>query len=322
MKKLAWLAIVLGGGFVFANGQVPGATPISNPDTTQEIRQRVLREQDKDRRFDTLKNGGRRSVPQGLRREIFFERIVPLYRKPTKEELKTIAPNAEDVSKYADFLKNENAGITKLAVDFGCADNPIVVVATPDCLLYTMPGAGSSYSFRINNYRIRRLADLTFTNNSFQTTGILTHGILINLGDISLEQISLQTKGVKFLLDFPPTAEYEQAVETERRLVAGIEQDGFVYKSGLAAEENRTYFLRSIAYRGASLRAVGGVTYNELDFDKREDIFVAFRIIRKDEDGSITILWKELDSKKSPKIKREKEEQENIKQNNLVANMK
>jgi len=65
------------------------------------------------------------------------------------------------------------------------------------------------------------------------------------LGDVSLEQISFQTKGVKFLLDFPPTIEYEQAIETERRLIAGIEQDGFVYRSGLAAEENKTYFLFS-----------------------------------------------------------------------------
>ncbi|HMS40605.1 MAG TPA: hypothetical protein PKE69_10285, partial [Pyrinomonadaceae bacterium] len=268
MKKMACLAIVLFCGFVFASGQVPVATPIANPDSTREVRERVQREQDKNRRFDTLRNGGRRTVPQGSLREVFYERIVPLYRKPTKEELKILAPNDEDVSKYADFLKNEKTGITKLAVDFGCADNPSVVVATPDCMLYTMPGAGSSYSFRINNYRIRRLADLSFTNNTFQTTGVLSHGILVNLGDVSLEQISLQSKGVKFLLDFPPTAEYEQAIETERRLIVGIEQDGFVYRSGLAAEENRTFFLRSIAYRGASLRAVQGVTYNELDFDK------------------------------------------------------
>lgn len=322
MKKMACLAIILFGGFVFAEGQVPVATPIANPDSTREVRERVQREQDKNRRFDTLRNGGRRTVPQGSLREVFYERIVPLYRKPTKEELKILAPNDEDVSKYADFLKNEKAGITKLAVDFGCADNPSVVVATPDCMLYTMPGAGSSYSFRINNYRIRRLADLTFTNNTFQTTGVLSHGILVNLGDVSLEQISLQSKGVKFLLDFPPTAEYEQAIETERRLIAGIEQGGFVYRSGLAAEENRTFFLRSIAYRGASLRAVQGVTYNELDFDRREDVFVAFRIIRKDEDGSITILWKELDSKKSPKINREKAEPNNIKENNLTAKTK
>lgn len=322
MKKLAWLAVVLFSGFVFVNGQSPVATPIVNPDATREVRERVLREQDNNRRFDTLRNGGRRSVPQGSLRQIFFERIVPLYRKPTKEELKTLAPNAEDIRKYADFLKNEKAGITKLAVDFGCADNPSVVVATPDCLLYTMPGAGSSYSFRVNNYRLRRLADLTFTNNSFQTTGVLTHGILVNLGDVALEQISLQTKGVKFLLDFPPTIEYEQATATESRLIAGIEQNGFVYRSGLAAEENRTFFLRSIAYRGASLRAIQGVTYNELDFDKREDIFVAFRIIRKDDDGSITILWKELDSKKSPKITREQEDTDNIKENNLTAKTK
>jgi hypothetical protein len=306
MKKLVWLAVFLFGGFVFANGQVTVSSPIPNFDSTREMRERIRREQEKTRRFDSLRNDGRPMLGRSWARQIFYESIVPLYRKPTKEELKILAPNTEDVRQYADFLKNENAGITKLAADFGCAENPSVVVVTPNCLVYTMPGAGSSFSFRINNYRIRRLADLTFSNGTFQTTGVLTHGILVNLGDVSLEQISLQTIGVKFALDFAPTAEYEQAVETERRLIAGIRQDGFIYRSGLAAEENRTYFLRSVAYRGAAMRAVQGVTYNELDFDKRADVFIAFRIIRRDEDGSITILWKQLDSKKSPKIERQK----------------
>ena len=323
MKKLACLAVLLFGGFIFTNGQQTTSTPnpVATPNSTAEIRERLRREQQIDRRFDTLKNGGRGSVNQGYARQIFFESIVPLYRKPTKEELEILAPNAEDVKKYAAFLKQSGTGITKLAVDFGCGVNPNIVVASADCMKYSMPGAGSSFSFRINNYRIRRLADLTFTNNSFQTTGVLSHGILVNLGDIFLEQVSLDTKGVKFLLDFAPTSEYQQASEMERQLIAGIEKDGFSYRSGLAANENQTYFLRSIAYRGASMRAVQGVTYNELDFDKREDIFIAFRIIRKDEDGSVTILWKELDSKKSPKIKREKEET-NVRENNLAANTK
>lgn len=323
MKKLACLAVFLIGSVVFANGQQTTSTPnpLSTPDATREVRERIRREQDTNRRFDTLRNGGRGSVNQGYVRQIFFESIVPLYRKPTKEELETLAPNAEDVKTYADFLKQSRTGITRLAADFGCGANPSVVNVSPDCMKYTMPGAGSSFSFRINNYRIRRLADLTFTKNSFQTTGVMSHGILVNLGDIFLEQVSLDTKGVKFLLDFAPTTEFQQASEMERQLIAGIDKDGFSYRSGLVAEENQTYFLRSIAYRGASMRAVQGITYNELDFDKRQDIFIAFRIIRKDEDGSITILWKELDSKKSPKIKREKEES-NVRENNLVAETK
>lgn len=322
MKKLALFITIVFGSFVFANGQQATPVPQYTPDTAREIRERIQREQQSNRRFDTLRNGGNRNINNGLLQKIFLDSIQPLYRKPTEEELKTLAPNAEDVRKFAAFLKQSNTGITRLAQDFGCAENTSIVVATPNCLLYTMPGAGSSFSFRTNNYRIRRLADLTFTNNSFQTTGVLLHGILVNLGDISLEQISLNTKGIKFLTDFATTGDLKKAAEIERQLVIGIEKDGFMYRSGTVAQENATYLLRSIAYRGTSMRAVQNVAYNELDFDKREDVLIALRVIRKDSDGSITILWKELESKKSPKIKREKQERNKAGENNLVANTK
>lgn len=310
MKNLVCLVVFLFGGFIFANGQQTNSTPVPavNNSTLREMRERNQGNQENRRRFETMKGRGQANLSQGRLRQIFFESIVPLYRKPTEEELELLAPNAEDLKKYADFLKQPKSGITKFVADFGCGTNPNIVVVSSDCMKYSMPGAGSSFSFRIKNYRIRRLADLTFTNNSFQTTGVMSHGILVNLGDIFLQEVSLDTKGVKFLLDFAPTIEYQKAFEMESRLIAGIENDGFIYQSSLAAEENSTYVLRSIAYRGDSMRAVQGVTYNELDFDKREDIFVAFRIIRKDEDGSLTIIWKELNNKKSPKIKNQESE--------------
>ena len=318
MKNLALFITILFGSFIFANGRQTNPTPQATPNPAQEARNIIRRNE----RLEMMRNRETTNANQGFLQQIFLQSIQPLYRKPTKEELKSLAPNAEDVRKYAEFLKQSNTGITRLAADFGCAENTKIVVATPDCLRYTMPGAGSSFSFRINNYRIRRLADLTFTNNGFQTTGVMLHGILVNLGDVSLEQISLNTKGAKFLTDFVPTTEYEKALEIEQQLIAGIENDGFSYGSGLNAQENATYILRSIAYRGTFLRAVQSVAYNELNFDKRKDILVAFRVIRQDADGSITILWKQLESKKSPKLKRERRNRRNVRENNLVAGAK
>jgi hypothetical protein len=262
------------------------------------------------------------SSPDGLalRQMILQASVQPIYRKPTRQELNTIAPSAGLLKQFGAFLKQENTGLFKLVADSGCSGNLSVVSAKERCLKFTMPGAGNSYSFRINNYRIRHLADLTFSANSFQVTGVLTHGILVNLGDVPLEKVTLQTAGVKFLAEFQPAADIEKADAINRQLVAGIRRDGFLYSRGLSALENTTYVLRSIAYNGKVMRSIRGIPYNELDFDNRKDITIAFRVVRSDFDGSLTILWKELSKKDSPKIKKKKPvENKRLKENNFVA---
>ena len=98
------------------------------------------------------------------------------------------------------------------------------------------------------------------------------------------------------------------AVEAGRELQSAVEKDGYYYAKELRAVEQMTYVIRSVAYRGNVYRLVGGFVYDELDFDKRLDITVAFRIIRKHDDGSITIIWKEIARKPSPVLKRKKGE--------------
>jgi len=249
--------------------------------------------------------------PDGLalRQMILQASVQPIYRKPTRQELNTIAPSAGLLKQFDAFLSQENTGMFKLVVDSGCAGNLSIVSAKEKCLKFTMPGAGNSYSFRTNNYRIRHLADLTFTGSSFQVTGVLTHGILVNLGDVPLESVTLQTAGVKFLAEFQPADDFERAQIIDQQLVAGIKRDGFLYSRGLSALENTTYVLRSIAYNGKVMRSIRGIPYNELDFDNRKDITIAFRVVRSDFDGSLTILWKELLKKDAPKIRRKKGEQ-------------
>lgn len=242
---------------------------------------------------------------QAERRLTFLhQNVEPLYRKPTKKELKAIEPRRELFDKYAKFLRQPKTGLTKLIDDKGCAENTKVVVATDNCLQYTMPGAGSSFSFRTENYRIPRLADLTFTDKSFQAGGVLLHGIFVNIGNVPLEEVNLQTKGLKYLADFQPEPNYEKGMKIDLQLIQGIRNDGFLYRRGLFVVENTTFALRSIAYSGKYFRAVKNLTYNEFDFDKRKDVIVVFRIVEKDEAGNVTILWKELQEKKSPEVQR------------------
>ena len=238
------------------------------------------------------------------RRLVFLQRKVePLYRKPTSKELKAVEPRRELFVRYAEFLRQTDTGLTKLIDDKGCAENTKIVVATDDCLKYTMPGAGSSFSFRTENYRLARLSDITFTDKSFQASGVLLHAIFVNLGDVPLEQITRETRGLKYLSDFQPETDYEKAKAIDEELTKGVARDGFLYRRGLFMVENTTFALRSVAYGGKYFRSVGNLTYNEFDYDKRRDVIVVFRIVETDEAGNVTLLWKKLQEKNSPGVK-------------------
>jgi hypothetical protein len=126
---------------------------------------------------------------------------------------------------------------------------------------------------------------------------------LVKLGDVPLESITLQSKGLKYLTDFVPSSDTENLAKFDRLLIDGIKIDGFIYGLGLYATDQTTYALRSIAYKGKVERFVNGITYNELDFDKRRDIIVAFRILEKEPNGNITIAWKILSNENAPTLK-------------------
>lgn len=321
MKNFLLFSLLIFGAVISAGAQQPTtqSTPVpqSTPNQAEET-QRIIRQQREiNRRFDALRNAGEINRNASSRRNAAYQNLQKLYRKPTKAELKLLAPGKEDLRKYSEFLRRSNTGLIKLIADRGCAEYTNVVNVSPDCLQLSMPGAGSSYSFRTESYRIRRLSDLTYADNALNSSGILAHAILVNIGNVPLETVSLQANGLEFLNEFETTDDFEKAKEIDRRINQGIENNGFNYSRRAVAAVNTTYVLRSIAYRGNYYRAVQGFTYDELDFDQRRDITVAFRIVRRDAD-SITILWKELRNQKSPSIKRHNPEQK-FEENKFVA---
>lgn len=71
---------------------------------------------------------------------------------------------------------------------------------------------------------------------------------------------------------------------------------------------DRTYALRAVAYRGKVIRSMAGIRYNELEYDRRRDVIVAFRVVDMDSEG-VTIVWRKLADIESPKIKMPKEKE-------------
>jgi hypothetical protein len=226
-----------------------------------------------------------------------------IYRKPNKQEMKVLAPSSDHLNKYALFLRQPDTGIIKLNSDSNCAESPTVIVAKENCLTYSMPGAGTAYSFRSHSHRIPHLADLTLSKNVLKSHSLMQQGILVELGNIPLEDVTLQTRGLKYLIDFEALTEPEILVNFNRQLLEGVSADGFIYGLNSYASNQTTYALRSIAYKGKAPRAANGIAYNELDFDKRRDILVAFRIIEQEANGNITLVWKMLSNKDAPTLK-------------------
>lgn len=291
---------------IFSFAQTTNPTPVPTPAATPyrpEVADRINQDFN---RIRTLKEGQASREELRIREQklqIARQTVNELYRKPTNNELLTVKVDQDLIAEYSSFLKQDNTGLIKLLDNSNCSQNSKIVVATNDCLNFKMPGAGASFSFRTNNYRIAHLADLNFAGNNFNSSGIWAHGIIVNIGNLPLEIFSDQNKELDYIKRINPGLTYESVKNFHTTLAAGISNGKFLYRDSVPIQVNSTYLLRSIAYRGTCNKSVEGFIYNELEYDKRKDILVVFRVVRRQSDGSITILWKQLSSKESPKIK-------------------
>ncbi len=228
--------------------------------------------------------------------------LLPLLfgRRISKQQKIRLAPAQSDLSRYAEFLQKPRTGLIKLFSDVGCEENTNVVRADDVCLQW-IPNSGF-YSFREKAYKSDFLADIRLKNGMLVSDGFLAQSILVNLGDVDLETVSSSSNGLKFLNEFQPAAESKAALTQVEQMIKGIRADNFIYRKSLPAIVNATYALRVTAYRGNFLKSYRGQLFNILAGDKRIDATIAFRILGKNDDGSLTLLWKELSRKDAPKV--------------------
>jgi hypothetical protein len=226
-----------------------------------------------------------------------------LYRIPNEADLKMLSVNQVLKEKYSAFLNKKNTGLIMLLPDTGCSSDERIVNISADCLKTSVPGSGSSFSFRVKTYRIRRLADLNFKNNAFESGGRLIESAMASLGDKDIELLTLDSEGIKDLVALKPEKDVSLVAKQVEMLQKGVIINNILFSNKISAEKNSTYILRSIAFDAKYFTTLNGYTYNELDYDKRRDIIIAFRVVEKNADGSIVLLWKELRNEKSPKLK-------------------
>jgi hypothetical protein len=236
------------------------------------------------------------------------------YRANLKKAKKYVAPAPEYKSKYQTFLDRPETGIIRLLPGKPCPaakKKPSI----KECPQNFIAGNGSHFSFRWKEYVRNSWTDLENLNGFFVSNGADNQGILVNLGDVAFEDVTLKTSGMEFLTNFVPSTQVEEVGRQFMQLWNKIEAQGFRYAKILPIEASKTYALRAVAYeRDVALVVTDqqkksvkdpklwGI-FDPLRGDKRQDVIVVFRVLEKSEDGSATIIWKELQNKKSPYLK-------------------
>jgi len=180
-----------------------------------------------------------------------------------------------DRQEFAAFLSEPQTGIIRL-----------LPREKYDRKLMTMSGGGAYYSFVRSAHEYGQGSDISLEqgNLSVGFAGA-DYGMLLNLGDISLDQVTADHPAARALLEYtPPTKEAEVRAEYQK-LWKGLELAGSTFKSRLPAKVANTYLLRSISI-------------------DRSDIATAFRVVRKDTDGSLILVYKVLKSFPKPTMER------------------
>lgn len=191
----------------------------------------------------------------------------------SKESL-LLAPSNEDKEAYAEFLSQPDTGLVRL-----------LPRETWDGKL-SLRGGGAYYSFTKLTHEYGYGSDISLEQGQLGVGFAgADFGFVINLGDIPLANVTLEAEGIKFLAAFTTPSVESAAREQRQRAGHGFEAEGRRYRNRAPVAINNTYALRSINY-------------------DTSDVLVTFRVIRKDSDDSVVILWKMLKKFPLPRLER------------------
>jgi hypothetical protein len=172
---------------------------------------------------------------------------------------------------FRDFLRSGNTGLIRL-MPREIYDSE--TYRTKDVI--KLRGGGAYYWFAEHTHEYGYGSDLQLEYD-FLSVGHagIDYGILTNLGDVPIADIDLKDPRTAFLAKYKTQTSEKKARAEFYRFREGVIIDGVQYQTRLPLVVNSTYLMRSI-------------------IQHESDLLVAFRVVRKDADGSAIILWKRL----------------------------
>jgi hypothetical protein len=191
-------------------------------------------------------------------------RIESLREQIQAKERVFLAPSPEDLAAFAEFLLLPDTGLARLMPREKYDGNLLI------------RGGGSYYSFTRLTNEYGYGSDIELQQGRL-TTGFAgaDFGFLTALGDVSLESVTAEHPGVRYLAEFITPSTEPEARAQQRRAGTGFEVEGLTYRSWLPATLETTYALRAVNYGGS-------------------DVLVILRTTRQDTDGSLILVWRIL----------------------------
>ena len=226
----------------------------------------------------TLALGSLTALAQTQSREDVIKQIEAKRAELAVLEQKILAVADTDREEFASFLSQPETGIIRLLPRESYDGNKTRGLA--------INGGGAFYSFALSTHEYGRGSDIMLEQGDF-SGGFAgaDYGMLLNLGDVPLDQVNADHVAVRALLEYMPTSAEPDARKAQRALWQGMDLSGVVFKKRLPARVSNTYLVRSVNFGGY-------------------DIAVAFRVTRKDTDGSHILLFKVLKRFPKPDLER------------------
>lgn len=193
-------------------------------------------------------------------------------------EQKVLAVADSDREEFAAFLSQPQTGIIRLLPRETYDGNAKRALA--------IRGGGAYYSFVRKTHEYGYGSDIELAQEQL-SAGFAgaDYGLLLNLGDVPLEQVANDHAATRALLDYTPPVKEPEVRAVQRKLWQGIELSGITFKDRILAKVSNTYLLRSISV-------------------DRSDILVVFRVVRQDTDGSLIIVYRVLKTFPKPTMER------------------
>jgi len=239
-----------------------------------------------------------------------WDRLRPTFydRKLTESQKKILYPASEDEAAYSAFLGAGNSGLFRLLPKGKYEFSSTVAADRDPSTILPVLGGGAYYSFIQRTHKFGPWSDIRLESDRlFAAPTSKAVGIITTLGDVPLESVTADMPGVRFLVSLVPPKSYSGLAELHRIVSQGLESGGFVFGASAAALPNATYALRSISYRKDGYLVYPNEPYTRLNVSRigydGSDVVVALRVLRRNEDGSLDILWKRLLKSPSPKLK-------------------